>query len=238
MWTVPIRTAVVAIAALLGPLTCSPQEAQARTFVGEINGTRAFIPDKYERSALVNFEPAYVMYYTASDFRNGKIAAGQISDINLALRRSSFEPILNLADEIELRLHRLDGFDPTDLSRSWIGLKIVPTHGLRSEYEKLVASSKGPIQCDSKEVYELRHCKIAAATGLFDLSEYFYDAKAMETIIWCRSVRDTPRLCTHLFTTIASTAIVLTDYRSTEEVRRWRQVERAAKPVVSQFLAP
>lgn len=238
MRTPSVRTAVVAIAALLGPVTCSPQDAQARTFVGEINGTRAFIPGKYERSALVNFEPAYVTYYSASDFRNGKIAAGQISDITLELRRGSFEPPLNLTDEIELRLHRLDSFDPTDLSHSWISLQIVPADGLRSQYEKLVASSKGPIECDSKEVYGLRRCTIAAATGLFELSEYFYDTRAMETIIWCRRVRDTSRLCTHAFTTIASTAIVRTDYRSTDEVKRWRQVERGVKPIVSQFLAP
>jgi hypothetical protein len=238
MRTISVQIAIVALAALLAPATCSPQEVEARTFVGEINGTRAYIPSKYERSAFVNFEPAYVNYYSASDFRDGKIAAGQISDINLELRRSSFEPILNLADEMELRLHRLDSFDPTDLSRSWIGLKIVPTDGLRSEYEKLVARSKGPIQCDAKEVYGLRRCKIAAATDLFELSEYFYDARAMETIIWCRRVRDAYRLCTHLFATIASTVIVLTDYRSAAEVKRWRQVEMGAKPVASQFLAP
>lgn len=238
MLTILVRTAVVVTAVLLAPVVCNAQEVQARTFVGEIKGARAFIPAKYELSAFVNFEPAYVMYYRADDFRNGKVAAGQISDINLALRRSSFEPILNVNEEIELRLHRFDAFDPTDLSRSWISLKIEHANGLRIEYERLVASSKGPIQCDDKDVYGLRHCKITAATDLFEISEYFYDARAMETIIWCRRVRDTDRLCAHLFTTVASTAIVRTEYRSTAEVTRWREVENGVKPVVSQFFAP
>jgi hypothetical protein len=229
---------IIAIGLLQISAACQSEEAPSSTFVGEIRGTEIFIPSEFEKSALVDFDPMYIEYYVAGDFRQNKIRAGNISHVLLILRRATFKPILSLTDEVEFRLHREDGFDARDLTRAWITARIEATDGLPIESDQIIGAARKDLKCESKLSYGLKHCKLTELIkpSLFETFEYFYDEHNKETIVWCRKIRGMDFYCTHQFSSGVPNVMVTTDYKSTAEIKRWKEVETGIRKVISEFL--
>jgi hypothetical protein len=167
-----------------------------------------------------------------------------IPTISLALRLTSFEPIISHQDLIDWANNHLKPYGKADPMHRWIEVRFQgdlfrDTNGsLNSQFQRNIDHASehfGPLSCEPTLKYGLKHCISRKEDGPAEPNEFYFDRDTKQSFIQCvrlKSVGYGPFLtCEHRILVPAISAVAVVWYGSDEEISNWMIVSEKIREI-------